>query len=416
MLSWKSIILIFSLSLSFRTLDPDNYTDEATFLDHLQRNPRLQPYEFWPLMAGLTVIVQHVCSVIIFVCCFVAIFQERICPKVIVIMASVATVTGWVLWNIWIPGIEGDRLDGQDGHDADREDELSSSSASSASTPGFKKGRGPVFGETTSVQLSRNSLAAENTIGNDGSEDSATSTKLNGQPAASHSEIGPSQYAISDGSNISLQNRRRMATIKSALLIYCAVLGLSPILKSLTRSTSSDSIWAMSSWLIIINIFFFHYDASPTSKSALPASHSQSSGNLDLQITASLSTNAALMASTLLASRLPSTTHVFSLTLFSIEMFALFPIFRRLLLLKSWRGHVVLTILLVLGAGGGLNMAIIGPGAGWKAAVIGMVLGSIIIGLAMGLCSWWLIGLQKYKNEIHGPWDPARPIIRVRLD
>ena len=77
---------------------------------------------------------------------------------------------------------------------------------------------------------------------------------------------------------------------------------------------------------------------------------------------------------------------------------------------------MVLTVLLVLGAGGGLNMVIIGSGAGWKSAIVGMVLGSVVIGLAMGVCSWWLIGLQKYKNEIYGPWDPARPVIRVRLD
>ena len=345
-----------------------------------------------------------------------AIFQERICPKVIAIMASIATITGWVLWSIWIPDTEGDCSDGQDGHDADREDELSSSSASSASTLGLRKSKRPALGAIASRQASRDFLATENTMANGGDEGPATSARSNHQSGASRSEMNISQYPTSGGLNISLQNRRRLATIKSALLIYCAVLGLSPILKSLTRSTSSDSIWAMSCWLIVINIFFFHYDASSTSKIASPASHSQTRGNLDLRITASLSTNAALMASTLLASRLPSTTHVFSLTLFSIEIFALFPIFRRLLRLRSWRGHVVLTGLLVLGAGGGLNMVIIGPGAGWKAAIIGMVLGSVIIGLAMGLCSWWLIGLQKYKNEIHGPWDPARPIIRVRLD
>jgi phosphatidylinositol glycan class C protein len=46
-------------------------------------------------------------------------------------------------------------------------------------------------------------------------------------------------------------------------------------------------------------------------------------------------------------------------------------------------------------------------GVGW---------GFLITGLAMGGCSWWLIGLQKYKNEIHGPWDPARPVIRRNWD
>jgi phosphatidylinositol glycan class C protein len=121
------------------------------------------------------------------------------------------------------------------------------------------------------------------------------------------------------------------------------------------------------------------------------------------------------MASTVLASRLPSTTHVFSLTLFSIEVFGLFPAFRRHLRHISWRGHLALTICLVVGAGSGMGVTVSG-GGGWKAAAMGAVLGGGLIGLAMGGCSWWLIGLQKYKNEIHGPWDPARPVIRRHWD
>jgi hypothetical protein len=37
------------------------------------------------------------------------------------------------------------------------------------------------------------------------------------------------------------------------------LLGLSPILKSLTMSTSSDSIWAISTWLLCMNVAFFDY-------------------------------------------------------------------------------------------------------------------------------------------------------------
>jgi phosphatidylinositol N-acetylglucosaminyltransferase subunit C len=29
----------------------------------------------------------------------------------------------------------------------------------------------------------------------------------------------------------------------------------------------------------------------------------------------------------------------------------------------------------------------------------------------MGACSWWLIGLQRYKNVVIGPWDPAKPVL-----
>ena len=82
--------------------DPDNYTDEETFLDHLQRNPRLRPYDFWPLVADSTVIVQHIGSVIIFVCCFIGIFQRRVSPVSVVSWASFGTVLGWVVRDYWV--------------------------------------------------------------------------------------------------------------------------------------------------------------------------------------------------------------------------------------------------------------------------------------------------------------------------
>jgi phosphatidylinositol glycan class C protein len=215
-------------------------------------------------------------------------------------------------------------------------------------------------------------------------------------------------------SQFSHRTSLRLSTAKSALLIYFTLLGLSPILKSLTMSTSDDSIWAMSFLLFTINIFFFDYGTPAPSSSMNTANKN---------IPASLSTNAALMASTVLASRLPSTGQVFSLTLFSIEVFGLFPVFRRYARQRSWRGHVALTTLLVVGAGGGVGMILGrgGPGNGildypWKSGIMGTVIGVLGTGLAMGGCSWWLIGLQKYKNEIHGPWDPARPIIRRHYD
>ena len=199
-------------------------------------------------------------------------------------------------------------------------------------------------------------------------------------------------------SMLSPRSQQRLATAKSAILIYSALLGLSPILKSLTKSTSSDSIWAMSTWLMLMNVFFFDY-----------------SSGVGVKHPSSLSTNAALMASTVLASRLAGTTHVFSLTLFSIEVFGLFPVFRRHLRHRSWRLHVSLTVMLILTAGAALGVTVVAGGK-WKAAIAGTVLWSLGNVLAMGGCSWWLIGLQKYKNVVIGPWDPARPILRGTWD
>lgn len=196
------------------------------------------------------------------------------------------------------------------------------------------------------------------------------------------------------------RTHERLGTIKSAALIYSTLLGLSPILKSLTKSTSSDSIWAMSFWLLAVNIFFFDY-----------------SGGVGVKFPASLSTNAALMASTVLASRLPSTKQVFSLTLFSIEVFGLFPVFRRHVRHRSWQYHLMLSVILAMGAGLGVGMVLSEGKDGswpWTNGIVGMVVSLLLAALGTGGCTWWLIGLQKYKNEIRGPWDPARPIIMSR--
>ena len=177
--TWASLVAVL---LTPRAV-PDNYTDEKTFLDHLQRNPRLQPDEFWSLMADSTVIVQHLASVALFCCCFVAIIQGNVSPVAVVGCASLCTVGAWVLWDRWM-GLD---------------------------------------------------------------VDAAAAAAADGDAAA---RLGISRY------------QQRLATAKSAVLIYAALLGLSPILKSLTRSTSSDSIWALSTWLLMMNVAFFDYGSA----------------------------------------------------------------------------------------------------------------------------------------------------------
>jgi phosphatidylinositol glycan class C protein len=248
-------------------------------------------------------------------------------------------------------------------------------------------------------------------------------------------------YALTKFSpSLSRRIQTRLKTFKSAILIYFALLGLSPILKSLTKSTSSDSIWALATWLLIINIFFFDYGGLYIPSKSRSTIVSSNDSNLPSHSTltpvndavrappfpSSLSTNAALMASTVLASRLTSTTHVFSLTLFSIEVFGLFPVFRRHLRHESWTGHVLLTTVLIALSSGGMGLILsksythtygaCGFCWGWiwhvvSRSVLGLIMGGLGTAFVMGGCSWWLIGLQRYKNVVTGPWDPARPIL-----
>ncbi|KAG9244286.1 phosphatidylinositol N-acetylglucosaminyltransferase-domain-containing protein [Calycina marina] len=382
---------------------PDNYTDQDTFLEHLQRNPRLQPYDFWPLVADSTVIVQHVCSVIIFIVCFVGMYQKRITPFSVVGWGSVATFLGWLLWDWWVGKDQSTKVPSSPILMALRFPTSAASSTTNLSNTLGNNGGSLTLGGFATPQLQGHSGRHSHSA----SASSIHSQTSNSASQAPTPRIAPN-YASSNGANrMSHRTALRLSTAKSALLIYFTLLGLSPILKSLTKSTSSDSIWAMSFLLFTINIFFFDYGTPVDSKN----------------IPASLSTNAALMASTVLASRLPGTNQVFSLTLFSIEVFGLFPVFRRYCKQHSWRGHVTLTTILVLGASGGVGLTLGQGGDGdgvlefpWKSGIIGTIIGVLATGLAMGGCSWWLIGLQKYKNEIHGPWDPARPVIRRHYD
>jgi phosphatidylinositol glycan class C protein len=320
---------------------PDNYVDSQTFLDHLQRNPRLQPYQFWRLVNDSTIIIQHICSIAIFVSCFAGIFQERLSPATVVGWGSAGTVLGWILWDIWV----GKELVG-------------------------REKTGPLEAEAV-----------------------ASNAQIQGDPSSS----------------LSLRNQQRLATVKSAVLIYCAVLGLSPILKSLTKSTSSDSIWAISCWLMCINVFFFDYGGGVEAKYAAMPCLSIQAADFN-RFPASLSTNAALMASTVLASRLTSTTHVFSIELFAIQCFGLWPIFRRHLLHVSRTLHNLLTLALIMGAGGGVAVTL--TSGTWTAAVMGCLLGLITAAVAMGGTSLWLLSIQKRKDIVTGPWDAAVPRLR----
>lgn len=336
----------------------------------------MRPYDFWPLVADSTVIVQHVCSVAIFVCCFVGIVQGRVSPVSVVCWGSVGSAMGWVLWDA-SPKDAGDH-----GPERTMEDDGSSSSSVVDGT-----GAGKDMNQVQGLGLTMGAAA-----------DPAMPVHNMPVQQQQQQQVPPSQ-SLPPPHELSSRNRRRLSTVKSAFLIYFALLGLSPILKSLTKSTASDSIWAMSCWLLFMNIFSFDYGSGE--------------GAGATKFPASLSTNAAVMASTVLASRLPSTTHVFSLMLFAIEVFGLFPIFRRQLRHNSWTGHVVLTLTLVITAGAAVGITMRG---GWASAVLGSILGSILTALTMGGCSWWLLSLQKYKNVVIGPWDPARPIIRRHWD
>lgn len=169
-----------------------------------------------------------------------------------------------------------------------------------------------------------------------------------------------------------------------------ALYALSPALKTLTRATTSDSIWALSGTLLAINLFLGDYRSIPTAEN--PRSPTQLPSTLVL--------TTALSASTVLASRLSSNLAVFSLLLFSTIWFGPFPVLRSAL---PTRPTVFLSILLAAGA----IISLIGVGGG-AAKIAAVAISGIAIGapLARGF-------LRRYKDKIRGPWDQAIPVVEI---
>ncbi|TFK77082.1 phosphatidylinositol N-acetylglucosaminyltransferase [Pluteus cervinus] len=182
-----------------------------------------------------------------------------------------------------------------------------------------------------------------------------------------------------------------LRALKSSILVFFALMSLSPVLRTLTAATSSDSIWALSAILFGLNVLLADY------RTTKHISQTQE------HLSSVLSINAAVSASVVLASRLSSDTAVFALVLLSVQTFALFPMLRHKLRALPMPFQALWTLLLAMAAI-------------WSAATISKVVTIIytailtfVTFIAPGLLMW----AQKFKNEIRGPWDVAIPKVKT---
>ncbi|BGO96347.1 hypothetical protein NBRC10512_000566 [Rhodotorula toruloides] len=202
----------------------------------------------------------------------------------------------------------------------------------------------------------------------------------------------------------------RGGTAVAPVIPLVALYLLSPALKTLTRATTSDSIWALSGTLFAVNLLLGDYRAIPTTSSlrfhsfraifsrsafSSPAPHGHLARRAPLPSTLSLT--AALSGSTVLASRLSSNLQVFSLLLFSTLWFGPFPLLRSSLTLRP---TLLLTWLLSTAA----LVAFRSLGTGPTVMASLMLTGtSVVAPLVRG---WLMI---RYKDRLSGPWDAAVP-------
>ena len=176
---------------------------------------------------------------------------------------------------------------------------------------------------------------------------------------------------------------------------------LAPVFQTLTSSISSDSIWALTVCLLMIHLSFHDYiDYIDSSSSSIrpPTMKSPSEFNAKLTtvkkpttLSGNVSLNASIVASVLIASRLPSGLLVFALMLFSSEFFLLFPLVTRCIKRYSVKLHLGFSCMLIV-----VTMGLILP-----LNRLVLVLFVAVVIFIMLVCPYWLIRIQEYKFEIN---------------
>ena len=183
---------------------------------------------------------------------------------------SAGTILGWILWDSWFGKDEAAKSLFENTvlhNNSSTIMEEGSSVSSLASYNSNVMGASERTPSGLGLSLSTTNLHSRQLHSRNLSTTSLPSASSVPSPITTGHPTGSSHFANysyyppynAPASPFSLRNQQRLATAKSAILIYCALLGLSPILKSLTKSTTSDSIWAISCWLMGINVFFFDY-------------------------------------------------------------------------------------------------------------------------------------------------------------
>lgn len=167
--------------------------------------------------------------------------------------------------------------------------------------------------------------------------------------------------------------------IRSTFILTLLGFGFSPILSTLTKSISTDTIYAMVFFMLIGNLLFHDY------------------GTTAPVVSQSISLNMAIFASVCLASRLSTFIHTFSIILTALAIFGLWPLMRRNIKERSINTQLFVCISISL-------LTVFALSKTSFVATIFFILGHLFI---IFVCPAWLIHLQQYKDNLNGPWDEA---------
>jgi hypothetical protein len=195
-----------------------------------------------------------------------------------------------------------------------------------------------------------------------------------------------------------------MSDLRPAFLVFGTIYILSPLLRTLTRSWSEDTIVAIAVTMLIVHLAFHDYDFISRTKTTLEQWY-QNRGDVARvkrvwqRVDNSQALNAIIFSAIVLASRLNSFESVFGFIFFSITAFAFLPFVLKCtnLLFPNFYLYCVCPLSVVSTA----IMLQVFVGALPMAIFVG------VLAVIIFVCPYILVKAMPLKKAFKGPWDIA---------
>lgn len=165
--------------------------------------------------------------------------------------------------------------------------------------------------------------------------------------------------------------------LKTSITFLVSGFTMSPVLRTLTETISTDTIYAMVTMMIFVHLIFHNY------------------GIAAAIVSKPISLNAAIFASVCLASRLATTFHALAFLIFAMDIFLLLSILYRQLSIVY---RVAMTASFSV-----LVMMLIAVTFHPRYSLLYLLL-LLFINF---VCPYGFYRMQAYKENIYGPWDEA---------
>ena len=199
------------------------------------------------------------------------------------------------------------------------------------------------------------------------------------------------------------------ASARLGALMLLALGALTPLFQTMTAAVSDDTAFATAACALVVSAlthdyafahFAFEREMSDDAKDDVIKARA---GN-------SVSLGCSMFAASVLASRLESQSAVFADMTLSVLLFVLFPFFSRVVAARVPAPRRA-ALAAAAHAAAALGVAHASAGADGAAQIASTpvalyVAAVLFVALA---CPLWLVRMMRFKRQIDGPWDEARP-------